>query len=165
MSKNRTTSRTRRKEGGSATGTGIFRGRIRFVGEILPARTVVIHKDEEVCRTAGGVTRDVVVYENGGLRSVVLEIQGLDGSFAVPPGGYAVHQKGCKFVLDLFVVADRPEVVVYNDDPVTHNANAGQWNVSQPYGRPLRGTDLDRARRATSDCHLQTGRELIDETG
>lgn len=50
----------------------------------------------------------------------------------------------------LLLVPDGTEVTIYNNDPVLHNINTGQWNIAQiPDSPPITqqidlGEDLDR---------------------
>ena len=116
--------------------TGTFTGRATFTGDVPPPRTVQVTKDEEVCMVAAGEVQDVVVDDSGGLADVVIEIAAsppADADFdgVVPEGGYVLRQRGCRFEPHVMVVHDGAELTIYNDDPVQHNINTGQWNVIQ----------------------------------
>ena len=45
-----------------------------------------------------------------------------------------IQQKGCRFHPNFLVVPAGAELTVYNNDPVLHNVNTGQWNIAQPGG-------------------------------
>jgi len=144
---------TRERSGGSAVGASkgpsVFAGRIVFKGKVPAPRKITVTKDFDHCKAAGGEVQEVVVGADGGLADVVVEIMGVEAGdkpweFDTPEGGYSLHQKGCSFSPRLTVMPDGSELKVFNDDPISHNVNTGQWNVLQPTGgdpiiKPIKG--------------------------
>lgn len=119
---------------------GVLAGQVLFEGKLPPPRRIQVNKDEKECGHAAGEIQDVVVSVDKGLSGVVVEILKIKPPEGWPPappeGGYTIRQRGCHFSPHLLVVPvdDGAELTVYNDDPVLHNINTGQWNVSQPPG-------------------------------
>ena len=117
-------------------------GRVTLDGTPPAARQIKISKDPEICSAAGKDIQDVVVGENGGVADVVIEIQGIraesgkEWKWKTPKDGYVLRQKNCSFEPKLLVIPSGAEVKVFNDDPVAHNVNTGQWNEMQASGGP-----------------------------
>jgi len=122
-----------------AEGPGVLAGRVAFSGEAPAPRQIQVTKDAEHCSVAKGEVQDVVVSADGSLSDVVIEIEGVDGAAAAPPAAaMEIHQKGCMFSPRLLLVPDGTEVTIYNEDPVLHNINTGQWNIAQiPDSSPI----------------------------
>lgn len=143
---------------------GVLSGRILFQGTLPPPRRIQVNKDVNECHHAEGEVQDVVVSEDKGLAGVVLEIQGIkdrgDRSWQQPDQGYVIRQKGCWFQPHLLVVPIAAELSIYNDDPVTHNINTGQWNEAQgpdtgvPLNRKIRGRGFVRV-----NCNIHSWME------
>lgn len=115
---------------------GTLIGRAIFEGKVPEPRSVVITKDVEHCGKFPAEQQDVTVSSSGGLTQVVVEVLNVDEpedgwQWEQPEDGYAIRQKGCKFDPPLLVLPDGAELKVFNDDPVSHNINTGQWNVMQ----------------------------------
>ncbi len=113
---------------------GTIAGRAVFEGSVPPARQLKVDKDMDHCMLAAGEVQDVVVGADGALSGVVVEVKGLDGEWQHPEGGYVIRQKGCRFHPEFMVVPDGAELTIYNEDPVLHNVNTGQFNIAQPGG-------------------------------
>jgi len=118
---------------------GVLTGRVVFVGDVPPPRRIQVNKDEEHCGHAKRESQNVVVSSEGGLSGVVVEIRGIpepaEGwQWQHPKEGYVIRQKSCCFHPQLLVVPNETELTIFNDDPVTHNINTGQWNVLQASG-------------------------------
>lgn len=111
-------------------------GRITLSGKIPPPRKLLINKDEEVCGAVDTVID--VVGSDGGVANVVIEIKGVEGTdwkWDEPADGYVIRQKQCQFLPGMVVIPNGKEISVYNDDPVGHNVNTGDWNQMQPPGK------------------------------
>jgi len=120
--------------GETADAPGTIVGRAVFEGSVPPARQLEVDKDTDHCMIAAGEAQDVVVGAEGALSGVVVEIKGLDGEWQHPADGYVIRQKGCRFNPEFMVVPDGAELTIYNEDPVLHNVNTGQFNIAQPGG-------------------------------
>lgn len=119
---------------GGAPGT--VSGRVRFEGEVPAPRMIQVNKDATECAHAAGEVQEVVVSADGGLAGVVVEIPKLKAPQGSewPPAGevHVLRQTGCRFHPRVQVVPNRAELTVYNDDPLLHNVNTGEWNYGQP---------------------------------
>ncbi len=110
-------------------------GRITLKGDLPPARKLSITKDAEVCGAVDTIVD--VVGVNGGVADVVIQIKGVTGeswTYQDPPEGYVMRQKDCQFHPGLLVIPNGKDIKVYNDDPIGHNVNTGDWNQMQPAG-------------------------------
>ncbi|MFQ5928154.1 MAG: carboxypeptidase regulatory-like domain-containing protein [Acidobacteriota bacterium] len=142
---------------------GVLIGRILFEGAVPPARKIQVNKDVNECKQAAGVVQDVVVSGNGGLADAVVEVLGMrnkgDRVWPDPKDGYVIHQKDCRFSPHLLVTPIGAELVIYNDDPVTHNINTGHWNEAQgpgadPLKKKIRGRGFVRV-----NCNIHSWME------
>lgn len=128
-------------QGDSAGGTGVFRGTVTFKGKLPEPQVIQATKDPEFCSAGEGEVYDVVV-KDGKLSGAVVEItvrgENLP-AFEPPNEGFVIRQKGCLFTPRLLVAYDGAELVVHNDDKVSHNVNSGLWNLLQgPGADPIR---------------------------
>ena len=144
----------------------VVQGRVTFEGKTPPPRTIQVNKDSEACRHGAGEVRDVVVGGNGGLAGVFVEIHGVESDewkWNHPAGGYSLHQKGCRLSPHVQVVPDGAELTVYNDDPVFHNVNSGEWNVAQVAGaKPFKKTIGYRGRSLIRvNCNVHSWMEAF----
>ena len=116
-------------EGGNLT------GRITLKGDIPPPRKLSITKDAATCGRADTIVD--IEGTDGGVKNVVIEIRGVKGEdwkFKDPKDGYVLRQKDCQFKPNMVVVPVGKNISVYNDDPIGHNVNTGDWNQMQPAG-------------------------------
>ncbi|MGB7347850.1 MAG: carboxypeptidase regulatory-like domain-containing protein [Pirellulaceae bacterium] len=127
------------------TGSADLSGRITLMGEVPPPRKLSITKDVETCGAVDTVVD--ITGTDGGVADVVIEIKdvaGEDWTYNDPTDGYVMRQKDCQFKPSLLVIPNGKDIKVYNDDPVGHNVNTGDWNKMQPAGpdpivRPVEG--------------------------
>lgn len=120
--------------------SGTLKGVISFEGELPPPRTIQATKDPEVCMKGEGEVQDVHV-KDGKLAGAVVEltVRGAGEDFEPSSGGLVIRQKNCRFTNPTIVAFDGAELTIYNDDPVQHNVNSGQWNQIQgPGPDPIR---------------------------
>lgn len=120
--------------------SGSLAGVISFEGELPPPRIIQATKDPEVCMKGEAKVQDVRVKE-GKLAGTVVEltVRGADVGMEPPPDGFVIRQKNCRFTNPTLVAYDGAELTIYNDDPIQHNVNSGQWNQIQgPGPDPIR---------------------------
>ncbi|QDT12206.1 carboxypeptidase regulatory-like domain-containing protein [Planctomycetes bacterium K23_9] len=131
-------------ESGSSS-TADLSGRITLNGQIPSPRKLSITKDVDTCGAIDTIA-DITGSE-GGVANVVIEIKDVEGdnwTYNDPADGYVMRQKDCQFRPNLLVIPNGKDIKVYNDDPVGHNVNTGDWNKMQPAGpdpivRPVEG--------------------------
>jgi len=101
-------------------------GRALFEGDVPRAHRSMITKDVDVCGLGYRVRQDVVVTGDGGLRDVVVSIEGIhDGKpWPAREGRPEISQEGCTFAPHLQVVRRGEEIDILNPDPVLHNIHA-----------------------------------------
>lgn len=118
-----------------AVETGTLAGVIAFEGELPPPRTIQATKDPDICRKGEGEVQDVHVKDGKLVGAVVeLSVRGAKGDVKPPKGGFVIRQKNCRFTNPTIVAYDGAELTIYNDDPIHHNVNSGQWNQIQGPG-------------------------------
>ena len=115
--------------------TGTLAGVISFEGELPPPRVIQATKDTDICMKGEGAVQDVRV-KDGKLAGAVVElsVRGARGSMDSPKDGFVIRQKDCRFTNPTIVAYDGAELTIYNDDPIQHNVNSGQWNQIQGPG-------------------------------
>ncbi len=126
---------TTKKAESSDPGSADIAGRITLGSPIPAPRKLSITKDVETCGAAD--TIQDITGKDGGVANVVIEVKGVKGDsfqYTDPKDGYVMRQKDCQFKPNLLVVPFGKEIKVYNDDPVGHNVNTGDWNQMQPAG-------------------------------
>jgi hypothetical protein len=142
-------------------------GRVVFEGEVPKPQQLLITRDLEVCGVGFREHADVDVAPAGGLRAVVVYIEGVESGKAWPeaPEGYVLDQIGCYFDPYVQVVRRGAELYIINSDPVLHNIHAYEmidgrrrtlFNLGQPEEgaikkalRPRRGEQI----RMECDAH------------
>lgn len=117
------------------TETGTLTGVVTFEGELPPPRTIQATKDPDICMKGEGEVQDVHV-KDGKLAGAVVElsVRGAKGNTEPPKDGFVIRQKDCRFTNPTIVAYDGAELTIYNDDPIQHNVNSGQWNQIQGPG-------------------------------
>ncbi|MBI2923864.1 MAG: hypothetical protein HYY18_22630 [Planctomycetes bacterium] len=122
----------------AAEGPGILEGRVRLQGPVPAPRVVDANKDVEHCGSASGEVQLVVPGADGALAGVAVEIlrprPPADWVKGNASRVFEIRQSGCVFQPPFQVVPDGSTVKVYNEDPVLHNVNTGDWNAAQPAG-------------------------------
>ena len=118
-----------------AAETGTLAGVITFEGELPPPRIIQATKDPGICMKGEAEVQDVHV-KDGKLSGAVVElsVRGAKGDIKPPQDGFVIRQKDCRFTNPTIVAYDGAELTIYNDDPVQHNVNSGQWNQIQGPG-------------------------------
>jgi hypothetical protein len=125
---------------------GTISGRVSFTGTVPEIPAIRVVKNPEFC---GSEVRDPVLTvhpENGGLKNVIVYLQGIDRGKPLPAGS-AVNAFKCLFVPYSSVVLRGKPVVFHNNDTILHNAHAYNdrgatlFNVALPgMGRDVKKT-------------------------
>ena len=132
----------------AVTDGATLNGRVLFSGDVPEPKKLLITKDPEVCGDGYRERREVVAGADGGLRSVVVFIDGIETGKAWQSAGegYVLNQKSCTFDPNLQVVPRGASLEIVNSDPVLHNIHSYEligrsrrtlFNFGQP---PEKGT-------------------------
>jgi plastocyanin len=144
----------------AAGGTGSLSGRLTFSGAAPAAEPVNVTKDRQVCGAHSIVKEDLIVGPDGGLRNVVVSVQGVPGGDAHALPEVELRQKGCVFLPHVAVVAAGRPLAVFNDDGILHNIHTFSTlnrpiNKAQPKFLKRIEVQFDRPEtiRVTCDAH------------
>ena len=140
--------------------TADLSGRILLDGDVPPPRKLSITKDVETCGAIDTIVD--ITGTDGGVAEVVIEVKGVEGdkfAFDVPKEGYVMRQKDCQFKPNLLVIPSGKEIQVYNDDPVGHNVNTGDWNMMQPAGPDPIVRPIDNKAPLKIGCNIHSWME------
>lgn len=122
---------------------GVLVGKVIFTGTPPEPKQILISKDTAVCGEGYRELRAVEVAADGGLKHVVVSIEGITRGKAWATESFLLDQKGCEFRPYLQVVRNGAELVVLNSDPMLHNIHTYEligrakrtlFNVAQPTG-------------------------------
>ncbi len=100
--------------GGSITGT------ISFEGSAPTLKVLKIEKDAKVCAVDDKYKEDIVVGKSGGLKNVVVYIDGIESGKAWETK-YTLNQKGCWFDPHVVIVGVGQKLSIFNSDGILHN--------------------------------------------
>ena len=100
--------------GGSITGT------ISFEGSAPTLKVLKIEKDAKVCAVDDKYKEDIVVSKSGGLKNVVVYIDGIKSGKAWEKK-YTLNQKGCWFKPHVVIVGVGQKLSILNSDGILHN--------------------------------------------
>ena len=101
-------------------------GRALFAGVAPEPLKLLITKDFEVCGEGYRERKEVVVATDGGLRNVVIFIDGIAEGKAWPSDGenHVLNQEKCAFNPHLQIIPKDDELTIINSDPVLHNIHS-----------------------------------------
>ncbi len=142
----------------------VVSGRVTYAGPSIAPRQIQIIKDEEICGKGPTQIPEVELSDNGGLANVVVELQGAKQPetgwhWHAPADGYTIRQKNCGFEPRMLVMPNGSELTVYNDDPIAHNVNTGQFNQMQPGGAAPIKKEIRSRRPIRVTCNIHNWME------
>lgn len=118
-------------------------GKVTFSGEIPRPNRLLITRDMEVCGEGYRKRREIDVTDEGGLRNVVIVIDGIAKGKAWPQlrEGYVVDQVNCYFDPFVQVMRRGADLNIVNSDPVLHNIHGSEligktWRTLFNFGQP-----------------------------
>ena len=122
-------------------------GKIVFKGTTPSPKKLLITKDEEVCGKGAVERKEVDVTKDGGLRHVVVFLEGVSKGkpWQKTSEGFVLDQKKCAFLPYLLVIPKGAEATILNSDQALHNIHAYEligkasrtlFNVAQPKFKP-----------------------------
>lgn len=144
---------------------GIVSGRVIYAGPEPEPAELLITRDFEVCGTGFRERPEVDVADDGGLRAVVVFVEGVEAGKAWPevPGGYLLDQRDCFFQPYIQIVPRGAELEISNSDPILHNVHGYElvddgrrrtlFNLAQPdVGVVTRSLRTRLSRRVGLEC-------------
>ena len=133
-------------DGGSVGGTITLSGAIPK----LPARK--IGKDPQVCGTADRESQKLIANKTGGLKNVVVIVEGVKRGKAMPAAAQSaqIGQNKCEYLPHVQVMAVNTEIALRNSDPILHNIQFFQgdnslFNMAQPVQGQVNKRKIDKA--------------------
>ncbi|MBX3305606.1 MAG: carboxypeptidase regulatory-like domain-containing protein [Nitrospira sp.] len=121
-------------------------GKVSFTGGVPAPKTFELRRyyDREYCATLSDgkghrLLKEVNVGQDGGLKDVVVVIEGVEKGKAFTATDAEVEASLCQFLPFVTVVSDKRRVTVFNRDPVSHDIQGyayGQAGVDIVLHRP-----------------------------
>ena len=105
---------------GSVSGGGTISGIVVYDGKPPVMKALKIEKDAKVCAVHTKYKEDLVVGSKGGLKNVVVYIDGIKSGKAWA-GDYTLDQNGCWFEPHITIVAVGQKLKILNSDGILHN--------------------------------------------
>ncbi len=103
-------------------------GKVSFTGGVPASKTFELRRyyDREYCATLSDgkghrLLKEVNVGQDGGLKDVVVVIEGVEKGKAFTATDAEVEASLCQFLPFVTVVSDKRRVTVFNRDPVSHD--------------------------------------------
>lgn len=124
---------------------GTIQGVVQLQGNPPAPQRMTITKDSEVCGTGARLVGEVAVDGKGAVRGAVVYVEKIDSGkpWPIPPEGFFVDQKECRFMANSRVVRKGDAIRMKNTDAVFHNTHAyelvgnarlSMFNRGQPKG-------------------------------
>ncbi|CUS37201.1 conserved exported hypothetical protein [Candidatus Nitrospira nitrosa] len=115
-------------ESGTVINGATVQGKITFTGAVPEPKTFELRRyyDREYCATLSDgkghrLLKEVNVGQDGGLKDVVVVIEGVEKGKAFTATDADVEASLCQFLPFVTVVSDKRRVTVFNRDPVSHD--------------------------------------------
>ena len=105
---------------GTVSNAGTIAGTISFDGTAPVLKALKIEKDVKVCAVHEKYKEDVVVGESGGLKNVVVYIDGIKSGKEWETK-YTLDQNGCWFEPHVVIVGVGQKLSILNSDGILHN--------------------------------------------
>ena len=105
---------------GTVSNGGTIAGTISFDGTAPVLKALKIEKDVKVCAVHEKYKEDVVVGESGGLKNVVVYIDGIKSGKEWETK-YTLDQNGCRFEPHVVIVGVGQKLSILNSDGIFHN--------------------------------------------
>lgn len=105
---------------GSVSGGGTISGSVTFDGKPPVMKALKIEKDAKVCAVHPKYREDVVVGSKGGLKNVVVYIDGIKSGKAWAEK-FILDQNGCWFDPHVIIVGVGKKLSILNSDGILHN--------------------------------------------
>ncbi len=102
---------------------GTLEGTVRYLGIPPNPKILSVAKDQEYCGKEVSIQTIHLDQVQGGLRDVVVSIQGLDEDLHVEAKERAVLNMRCAFTPRIGIARKGQEIEVLNQDPILHNTH------------------------------------------
>ncbi|MBS0150646.1 MAG: carboxypeptidase regulatory-like domain-containing protein [Nitrospira sp.] len=124
-------------ESGIVTNGGAVQGKVTFSGTVPDPKIFELRRyyDREYCATLSDgkghrLLKEVNVGPEGGLRDVVVVIEGIEKGKPFAVTDAEVEASLCQFLPFVTVVSDKRKVSVFNRDPVSHDIQGYAYDQS-----------------------------------
>ncbi len=124
-------------ESGPVTNGATVRGKITFVGSVPAPKVFEMRRyyDREYCAALSDgkghrLLKEVNVGQDGGLKDVVVVIEGIEKGKPFTFTDAEVEASLCQFLPFVTVVSDKRRVTVFNRDPVSHDIQGYAYDQS-----------------------------------
>ena len=124
-------------ESGAVTNGATVQGKITFTGTVPEPKTFELRRyyDREYCATLSDgkghrLLKEVNVGQDGGLKDVVVVIEGVEKGKPFTFTDAEVEASLCQFLPFVTVVSDKRRVTVFNRDPVSHDIQGYAYDQS-----------------------------------
>ncbi len=124
-------------ESGTVTNGGAVQGKVTFSGIVPDPKVFELRRyyDREYCATLSDskghrLLKEVNVGPEGGLKDVVVVIEGIEKGKPFAVTDAEVEASLCQFLPFVTVVSDKRKVTVFNRDPVSHDIQGYAYDQS-----------------------------------
>ncbi|MFQ5830067.1 MAG: carboxypeptidase regulatory-like domain-containing protein [Candidatus Methylomirabilia bacterium] len=100
---------------------GAVSGTVRFSGSVPAPKKLEVARDTEVCGTEPKTSEALLVSSAGGLRNVVVFLDGIEKGKAFSDAPIELDQRGCWFVPHVQLVRAGKAFTLVNSDKALHN--------------------------------------------
>ncbi|MBS0149838.1 MAG: hypothetical protein JSR31_02790 [Nitrospira sp.] len=104
------------------------RGTVTFIGTVPPPKEFELHRslDHEYCTQRSDLNgyrlmREITVRADGGLKDVLVMVEGVERGKPFPFTDVEVEARGCRFMPFVTVVGDKRLITVFNRDSIPHD--------------------------------------------
>ncbi len=102
---------------------GSLKGKVTFTGSPPAITSLTVTKNKDHCG-ASVVNETFLLGPEGGVKNVVVLVEGVSQGKAFVEETYELDNKDCRFVPHVQVVPAREKLEILNSDPILHNTHA-----------------------------------------
>src|SRR5204862_1423598 len=118
-----------------------------------------ISKAPQVCGTAPRDSQKLIVNKAGGLKNVVVIVEGVKRGKVMPTEAQnaAIDQSKCEYSPHVQVMAVNSEIALRNNDPILHNVqffegDSSLFNIAQPVQGQVNKRKIEKAGTLYVEC-------------
>lgn len=142
-------------------GSGTVSGKVTYTGTPPKMKPIDMSKEPNCVKAhpTPVMTENVVTGPGNALQYVVVFISAGDQGSSADTQPVRLDQKGCQYLPHVLTMQVNQPLVIYNDDPHSHNIHPlpklnAEWNKSQPPGTPPINTKYDKAEFIPVKCNV-----------